>query len=619
MRALSTQLAAALVLAASPAAAADVQITVTDPAPYHAHSPGSTFTVDVMITYGGSATITCQWHDFAGQPLGQPTVLTPSATHTITSPSTKVGYYELVFKADDPAVSLADRNPGQTREYGFVVLPALSTANRKLDPTSPFGMVHADMDDPYLVGWIKTMTWASTGTTWWKYEMDQRRNVGLIELPMAVGTGWDSDDTVAISAADLGALKTKITGFFQADPQVLFWELGIEENLKSTYNDPFYWPNLAAKVNAVRQAADAVNPNIKLIYQVVSTKYTVGGSIDKFLSSSAAQTFDILSLHPYKWPDFPAPETWLAQLIDDTTAQMQAKGVTMPIWFTEVGAPHHGNPGGFFGYPSSGNQVTGLTREREATYMMKLHVIALHKGVERLFWYNYVDKGSQLEYAEDHFGMVDYWKFPKAVYAAYHAMHSRLGGKTSSTHKQLAGGVEVYTFTGAAEDCIVAWVYPPADQTVALTALRPGLTPAQVTDAVNTVGTPISVAGGNVALSKNPVLLVASNTVLPPDAGPADSATPADSAAPADGGPPDAPPSELGPPVDAEAGIADLPRHEATAVTDSSSPDAPPGGGGSPTLESGCGCAVPGARDDGRAALALLALALLVAVRRQPR
>jgi len=495
------------------ALAADVQITVSDATPYHAHPPGEPFYVDVRIIYPGSATISCQWQDFEGNPLGEPVVLTPSLTHTLTSPSNQVGYYELVFKANSRTVALADRDPGQTREYGFVVLPTVTVADRNVDPASPFGVVHADINDPHLTGWIKTITWNSTNAKWWGYEIDERRKRGLIELPMVVGSGCTTDNSSPITAAELGVLQSRILSFFASDPEVLHWELGIEENLRNDYGQSFYWQNLVDKADAVRTVADAVNPDIKLIYQVVGTTFEPGGPIELFLSSEAAETFDILSLHPYRWPDFSTPDTWLEALIEDIAAYMKTHGVAMPIWLTEVGAPHHGNAGGFFGYPSSGRQVIGLTRARAAAYMIKIHVIALHAGVERVFWYNYVDRGSGLQYAEDHFGLVDYWGYPKAVYAAYHNLHSKLEGKIPTRSEELPDGVRVFEFAGQNENTFVAWVHPPAERTVPLSFLQPNLIPSEKVSAVNAVGTPVPISGGAVALSATPVFVTSAPRV----------------------------------------------------------------------------------------------------------
>jgi hypothetical protein len=152
------------------------------------------------------------------------------------------------------------------------------------------------------------------------------------------------------------------------------------------------------------------------------------------------------SLHPYAWPDFPTPEEWLEEFLRATQRMMLANGFAMPIWFTEVGAPHHGTyPGGLFGYPDRRTKVTGQTRYGAAIYMIKLHVMALHQGVQKIFWYNYIDRRPEREYAENHFGMRDYWDYPKPVYPAYFNLHSCLNGKVPARAVRLHNNVRIVT------------------------------------------------------------------------------------------------------------------------------------------------------------------------------
>ena len=99
-----------------------------------------------------------------------------------------------------------------------------------------------------------------------------------------------------------------------------------------------------------------------------------------------------------------------------------------PIWFTEIGAPLNGNPGGFFGYPSVPAYDRGLSRSEHAAYLLTCHLMALRLRVDKLFWYTYQDGGDNPEYAEDFFGMIDFRGFPKPSYVAYCTMaRSRAG------------------------------------------------------------------------------------------------------------------------------------------------------------------------------------------------
>ncbi|GAB3676716.1 hypothetical protein GCM10028792_16120 [Salinisphaera aquimarina] len=505
------------------ATAAEASIQIKDDNPYHVHAPGEPFSVQVSVTNASGGGVRYYWRNAQGERLSDPAPVNAGSTQTITSPAREVGYYGLVFETSTLGLSLPGRRVGEAREYGFVVLPRLSTSQRRLNPASSFGIVHADPNDPYLGGWVKTTTWLSgrssrnrnaADAAGWRGHMDYVRERGLVELPLIADDPWVSDDSKPVPGAQLSLIKNLSKQYFKSDPEVLFWEVGIEENITSEYPKAYYWSNLEAKIKAVREAANEANSGIKLIYQVAGIDTE---SVDRFLSSEAAKVYDILSLHPYAWPDFPSPETWLEDYVNTIRQHMAENGVAnMPIWFTEVGAPHQGNyPGGFFGYPSDGNQVGGLSRLGEAVYMSKIYALALPIGINKIFWYNYQDWGDRREYAEDHFGIRDYWGFPKPAYAAFYNLRMWLDNKSPGETRQLPGNVWVSEFKGAQEDVLVVWVYTEnrnkVRSEVAWSALRPGLSKAGITQIANVVGTPVSAESEGLFVTDEPVFVVVSH------------------------------------------------------------------------------------------------------------
>jgi len=82
------------------------------------------------------------------------------------------------------------------------------------------------------------------------------------------------DDTVAISSSQLSNIQSAAQQYLAnyangAHSAGAYIELGIEENLSANFFQPFYFANLKAKAQAVRQAAaNAGASNIKLVYQV---------------------------------------------------------------------------------------------------------------------------------------------------------------------------------------------------------------------------------------------------------------------------------------------------------------------------------------------------------------
>ncbi len=488
-----------------------INVNIKDTAPYHIHKPGGHFKVLIGITSQTDVKVTYFWEDFRGKALTKPARLSIGKTHTVRSPSTEISFYNLVIQADSTDHALPNREPGEARTYGFAILPQALLANRIANPESQFGTVHAKIADPYLPTWVKTLTWKTTSAKWWGYEMERRREAGLLELPIIVRSHWDSDDALPISPSQLNELKRRITAYFSASPTTLYWETGIEENIKSRYRKPYYWKNLESKLKVIRQAADGVNPDIKLIYQIAGLKHT---AVNNFAKSRAAKFIDILSIHPYAWPDFPDPDTWHDQYIQQAKQLLNDQDLKLPIWYTEVGAVHQGNfPGGFFGYPKKKAEVTGLTPYQAVIYLIKLHVMALHAGVEKLFWYNYQDRNPEREYAENHFGLRDYWGYPKPVYAAYVHLHTLLAGKTVDNIQELSGNIRSYQFSDNKTKILVVWAVAAgaALETISLASLLPELSPDQTVEIVNPVGKTLDFSGGKIKVNSEPLFVIIKN------------------------------------------------------------------------------------------------------------
>lgn len=483
-------------------------VNITDTAPYHVHPPGQPFQLCVEIKGQAGATVTYHWEDFRGNVLSQPEMLSAGKPVTLTSPASYTGYYELVIKPESTQYTLPNRQPGEARGYGFIIAPSTVTTTRHSSPESPFGVVHADIEDPWLPAWAKTLTWNTTGDEWWAYEINKRRSAGILELPLIAGEGWDSNDRIPIPSSQLDRLKRRAKSYFSTSPTTLFWETGIEENLDNRYRQSYYWRNLESKLQAVRAAADQVNPDIRLIYQIAGLDQQ---AVTSFAKSRASRWVDILSLHPYAWPDFPSPETWHDKFIHQVREQLESYQLKMPVWYTEVGAAQQGNiPGGFFGYPEENNAVTGLTPYQAMLYLIKLHILALQAGIEKIFWYNYQDRHAGREYAENHFGLRDYQGYPRPMYAAYLFLNRLLTDKNADGVRKLPGNIFSYQFSDKQTRIQVVWAFPAstANISIALTTLLPDYSPDQTVKVINSVGRMMPNTGKTIPIAGEPIYII---------------------------------------------------------------------------------------------------------------
>ncbi|MBT8077990.1 MAG: hypothetical protein KJO31_05400 [Gammaproteobacteria bacterium] len=491
-----------LLLALAPligSAQAVVDIDVVDGPVTNILTSGQPLSLSIRVRGAGRDAgkgLSYEWRDFRGNAVSPGTPL-GSGTTEVTAPTAKPGYLGLAFVADDPDVRI-NPSTGLRQELGFVFVPSANPPARAAG--SPFGIVHPDLDDPNMPTWVKTLTWNTTSARYWPDEIAKRRDAGYHELPLVSGNGWAGDDSSNIADAQLDELSSRFGTYISADPNVRYWELGREENLGRRFEQSAYFDNLAAKAAALRRAAVERGISVKFIYQIGGRSLT---DARKFFASDAAEEFDIVAPHPYYWPEFPTPEKWLARFIGDRRAAMQENGLDMPMWFTEIGAPQ--NDARLPTMYSGRHPVPGHRREENAAYLVKTHVIALASGVEKVFWYNYVDRKPDISDVEEHFGLIDYWGYPKPAYAAYVTTLRCIGNKRPAA-RSTAAGLHVYRFSAAGEHCVVLWSHPDAAATVSFQSIIEGVPAAKIDSISDTVGAPMT-AGDALEIDGYPVFL----------------------------------------------------------------------------------------------------------------
>lgn len=510
---LRPQLLALLVLSLSSSGIASTYLAIDDHGKAffpHVYEPGARFEVAITFKTEEVCSLEYQWQDVTGAALSAPASIPRNSVAKISSIPGIQGYLGLMLTTNCLSLGEADGFAGGQREVGFALLPAKTINARRADEDSPFGMVHSKENDPYLGPWGKTLTWRTTPPRYWRSEINRRKSSAMLELPIITGQDWYSEDFKPISETQLRSLASRVETFFRAVPDVDYWELGIEENLRPNYHKEFYWENLEAKVKKVRETLERVAPQIRLIYQIATTR---ADRIEPFAQSEAAKYFDILSLHPYKWPDFPDPDTWLPGLIDQSRMILKANKLDMPIWFTEVGAPHHGNaPGEFFGYPAKGKEVRGVGREEAMGYMAKIYAIALSKGVEKIFWYNYQDRDFGNEYAENFFGMRDFWGYPRPVYSAYARLVMCLDKPRPKAVIKAEEDVIGYQFATPAGLVTMVWNQKPAPSRL-FDLRKIGIHDGDRFQALNLLGNVIRTDGPMISLTESPIYIAQGRAV----------------------------------------------------------------------------------------------------------
>ena len=125
---------------------------------------------------------------------------------------------------------------------------------------------------------------------------------------------------------------------------------------------------------------------------------------------------------------------------------------------------------------------------------------------EKVFWYNYKDRGPDREFAEDHFGLIDHWGYPKPAYLAYVHMNRSLADKRVGEAVRTKD-IWAYNFRGDSEDVIVAWSFPAESIEASLTELGVRTSSNEIIRITNAIGDLITADGDRIGLTNEPVFI----------------------------------------------------------------------------------------------------------------
>lgn len=240
---------------------------------------------------------------------------------------------------------------------------------------------------------------------------------------------------------------------------------------------PSYYYELLKKTYEVVKAS---HPEVKVIGP------TSAGVDEPWLKElfglGALQYMDAVSVHHYGYPISPEVHyneklDLLAQLI-----KQYNNGEMKPVWLTEFGYPTH-------------NQSTGISEKGQSDNLVKGHVIAISKGVEKGFWYDFMDDGLDKTYNENNFGIIRNEKdpkgayVPKPAYAAYAAMTRQLTGASFVEKEDRGSAIYSYKFTRNQEDLRVLWTLAPMNVTLKAAG------PVDITDYMGNTATYVPVNG----------------------------------------------------------------------------------------------------------------------------
>lgn len=194
--------------------------------------------------------------------------------------------------------------------------------------------------------------------------------------------------------------------------KIKHWEIWNEPNISVFWqpqpNPDEYFSLLQASYTTIKQ----VDPSAKVIG--ICSAGTDMNFIEAVLNKGGGKYMDIISVHPYRWPSTPEETGFLGEM-QRLRALLQRYGLNIPIWITEVGWPTHNG---------------GVPEDVQARMLVRTYIIAIgSKLVDKVFWYDYRDDGTDPADPEQNFGIIKRDFTPKKAYNAFKAMTQMLEGK----------------------------------------------------------------------------------------------------------------------------------------------------------------------------------------------
>ncbi|MDF2836818.1 MAG: hypothetical protein K0Q63_2458, partial [Paenibacillus sp.] len=182
----------------------------------------------------------------------------------------------------------------------------------------------------------------------------------------------------------------------------------------------------------------------------MSTSKLPLGWIEEVLRRGGIDNLDVVSIHPYQYPR--SPENMIRDIkkLQDMILAYN-KGEAKPIWLSEMGYPTH-------------SLASGISEKKQADYVVRLFVLSMAVGIEKVFYYDFMSDGVDAANQEHNFGLVynlvdERGSYaPKPAYAAVGALTRQLTGATfERDESDEEGRFRQYVFAKGGESIQVAW------------------------------------------------------------------------------------------------------------------------------------------------------------------
>ncbi|MFD9427062.1 MULTISPECIES: hypothetical protein [unclassified Streptomyces] len=429
--------------------------------------------------------------DDQGVTVASGTAPVTGGTATVDATQLGNGYYTLTATAGTT-----------TRTVNFGVVTALAGHEQK-DPRFGTGIHYGwnDGDDQKLLRSVKLMgmhgiradiNWSAIEKTpgqyaWSNYSTDQHipyaKSLGLVSLPISGyrNPNYDNNKTPASEAA------LEAYGKYTAGIVEKYQQSSKEVEIYNEYNSTGF------NNGTCGITADCYLQMLKASYGKVHAKVpdatVVGGGLaglqtdwlKRLYALKGLDYMDALSVHHYGYPS--PPEQALAKLPQVRADLDAAGGQDFPLWMTENGYPTHAD---------------GVSQAAQAAYVPRAQIFSFASGVDRYYWYDLTNDGTDANNKEHNFGAfkrpttgVAAWQ-PKPSVVTESVLIRQLAGRAFAGRDD-AGSADVRSYRFGTGTSTVRALYTTAATpgTVQLSATGP----VTVTDQLGRAKTYVPVGG----------------------------------------------------------------------------------------------------------------------------
>lgn len=204
-----------------------------------------------------------------------------------------------------------------------------------------------------------------------------------------------------------------------------------------------------------QQTVKEIRPDVTVVGGATSAIHM--GWLEDLFELGGLNYMDVLSVHPYRLTE--PPEGMSAELKNlKELIQQYNGGSTIPIWITEMG------------YTTGGTKA--VDEKTQAAYLVRMHVLSLAEGVEKFFWYDFMDDGIDKTKIEDNFGIIRNKDdalgayTPKPAYVAYAAMARQLTSAVFEEKEEIVAELHSYKFKKDDETIRALWSDEPKIVTI---------------------------------------------------------------------------------------------------------------------------------------------------------